>query len=105
MLSIFDQDDEIADPLGLTVVTTLVKWNLKADAKKDVCSSLALLGVPFSFDVKPVLKLSSPRRGLKEGWITKGSSINDVTPEGEGGGVPQKVTRGDKGEVPCFKQR
>ena len=32
--------------------------------------------------------------------MCKGSSINDVTPEGEGGGVPQKVTRGDKGEVP-----
>ena len=53
---VFDQDDEIADPRGLTVVTTLVKWNLKADAKKDVCSSLAPLGVPFSFNVKPVMK-------------------------------------------------
>ena len=37
--------------------------------------------------------------------FNKGSSINDVTPEEEGGGVPQKVTKGDKGEVPCFNQR
>ena len=37
--------------------------------------------------------------------VLMGSSINDVTPEGEGGGIPQKVTRGDKGEVPCFNQR
>ena len=44
LLRVFDQDDEIGDPQGLTVVTTLVKWNLKADAKKDVCSSLAPLG-------------------------------------------------------------
>ena len=44
VLRVFDQDDEIGDPQGLTVVTTLVKWNLKADAKKDVCSSLAPLG-------------------------------------------------------------
>ena len=35
----------------------------------------------------------------------KGSSIYDVTTEGEGGGSPQKVTKGDKGEVPCFNQR
>ena len=40
-----------------------------------------------------------------KGSLTKGPSINDFTPEGEGGGVPQKVTRGDKGEVPCFNQR
>ena len=37
--------------------------------------------------------------------FNKGSSINDVTPEEEGGGVPQKVIKGDKGEVPCFNQR
>ena len=35
----------------------------------------------------------------------KGSSINDVTLEGEGGGSPQKVTGSDKGEVPYFNQR
>ena len=34
--------------------------------------------------------------------IGKGSSINDFTPEGEGGGSPQKVTKGDEGEVPCL---
>ena len=47
LLRVFDQDDEIGDPQGLTVVTTLVKWNLKADAKKDVCSSLAPLGACY----------------------------------------------------------
>ena len=39
---VFDQDDEIVDPLGLSVVTTLVKWNLKADAKKEMFVLLSL---------------------------------------------------------------
>ena len=34
--------------------------------------------------------------------MDKGSSINDVTPEGEGGGIPQKVTRGDRGRYPVL---
>ena len=34
--------------------------------------------------------------------FTKGPSINDVTSEGEGGGDPQKVTRGDKGRDPIL---
>ena len=52
LLRVFDQDDEIGDPQGLTVVTTLVKWNLKADAKKDVCSSLAPLGACYQSHCK-----------------------------------------------------
>ena len=35
---------------------------------------------------------------------TKGPSINDVTPRGEGGGYPQKVTWGDRGRDPVFSR-
>ena len=34
----------------------------------------------------------------------KGPSINDVTPKGEKGGYPKKVTRGDKGRDPIFSR-
>ena len=61
---VFDQDDEIADPLGLSVVTTLVKWNLKADAKKDVCSSLAPLGV--SLLLSNIVQVPSREMGMLE---------------------------------------
>ena len=36
--------------------------------------------------------------------IGKGPSINDVTPRGEGGGYPQKVTWGDRGRDPVFSR-
>ena len=37
-------------------------------------------------------------------FSSKGPSINDVTPEGEGGGTLKKVTRGDKGRDPIFSR-
>ena len=37
--------------------------------------------------------------------FTKGPSIKDVSPKGEGGGYPQKEMLGDGREGPCLKQR
>ena len=36
--------------------------------------------------------------------ISKGPSINDVTPKEEGGGYPQKVTCGDRGRDPILSR-
>ena len=66
-------------------------------------STVSVISTVWNFSRISLLLVHKPRIVFTKTTddLRKGPSINDVTPEGEGGD-PQKVTRGDKGRDPIL---